>query len=100
MINLENEDNRKSKKRQRYSFDLNDMKKDTGVMKLFIIAITDDTKESYVTVKLLYDLLNLKVLKELGGRVTIATDLKMANIIMGLMNHASKHPCTWCINER
>ncbi len=25
-----------------------------------------------------------------------ATDLKMANILLGLMSHSSCHPCSWC----
>lgn len=31
---------------------------------------------------------------------TIACDLKMANILAGLMSHASAHPCTWCCAKR
>ena len=27
---------------------------------------------------------------------TIATDLKLCNILLGLQNHSSMHPCCWC----
>ena len=27
---------------------------------------------------------------------TIAKDLKLCNILLGLMNHSSNHPCCWC----
>ena len=29
-------------------------------------------------------------------KFTIATDLKLCNIILGMMNHSSRHPCAWC----
>lgn len=27
---------------------------------------------------------------------TVATDLKLANILIGIMSHTSNYPCTWC----
>ena len=27
---------------------------------------------------------------------TVATDLKLANMLTGIMSHASSFPCTWC----
>ena len=26
----------------------------------------------------------------------IATDLKLCNVLLGMMNHSSNHPCAWC----
>lgn len=31
---------------------------------------------------------------------SVATDLKLANILIGIMGHSSIHPCTWCIAEK
>lgn len=28
--------------------------------------------------------------------LTISTDLKLANILTGIMSHSSNHPVTWC----
>lgn len=66
--------------------------KDTGVKKLFILGIISDTQENYVNVCTLWSSLHLNDLKVM----TIATDLKMANIITGVMAHSSHYPCTWC----
>ena len=30
----------------------------------------------------------------------IATDLKLANLLLGLMSHGSSHPCTWCDSSK
>ena len=27
---------------------------------------------------------------------TIATDLKLCNILLGMTSHSSSHPCCWC----
>ena len=35
-------------------------------------------------------------LDKLNYRFTIATDLKLCNILLGLMTHSSLHPCCWC----
>ena len=35
-------------------------------------------------------------LHKLEFKFTIATDLKLCNILLGLMNHSSLHPCCWC----
>ena len=71
-------------------------KKDTSVNRLLILAITPEKRESYGNIKLSFDLLErCKELDEYGC-VTLAADLKMANIIVGLMPHSCRHPCTWC----
>lgn len=68
--------------------------KDSGVNKLFIIALTQ-CSENYNNVSLLWSELNINDF--LG---TIATDLKLANIISGIMSHSSSFPCTWCYAKK
>ena len=87
------------KKRMKHSDNLSDTYKDTSVNKLIILAAAHESKESYETVKCLFDLLSIHTLEQYGN-ISIAADLKMANIMFGLMSHASSHPCTWCICER
>lgn len=67
--------------------------KESGVKKLLILALVDNTQENYDNVLKVWSLLNLNDLDE---SVTIATDLKLANILVGIMSHASLFPCTWC----
>jgi hypothetical protein len=64
---------------------------DTGVKKLIIIGITFDVQELYENVRTL-----LRSLKIDRIHFAIATDLKLANILVGIQSHSSKHPCTWC----
>ena len=67
--------------------------KDTGVKKAFIIALVPDTPEIQHNVKRLWINTGLDSLER---RFTIATDLKMINILIGLMSHSCSHPCSWC----
>lgn len=78
--------------RRSYSKDSIDIKfLDSGVKKLLIIGLVESTQENFDNVSLLWFLLKLNEIK-----CTVATDLKLANIIIGIMTHASKYPCTWC----
>ncbi|CAH0547000.1 unnamed protein product [Brassicogethes aeneus] len=65
--------------------------KDSGVKKLFLLGIIANTKENYENVLMLWSLLNINKFN-----ATIATDLKLANILTGIMSHSSCFPCTWC----
>ena len=67
--------------------------KDSGVKKVFLIAVAPDVPENYVNVKKIW--INLG-LHKLDRKFTIATDLKLCNILLGLMSHSSTHPCCWC----
>lgn len=65
--------------------------KDSGVKKIFIIGLVQSLQENYENVTKLWSALNLN---NFSG--TIATDLKLANILAGIMSHSSLYPCTWC----
>lgn len=69
--------------------------KDTSVKKLIILAIVPDTDENYRNMLTLWIMLRLTTIDAIPNTV-IATDLKLANIILGLMSHSSVYPCTWC----
>lgn len=69
--------------------------KDTGVKKIFIIALAPNTQENYTNVKFLWSKLAInKCFAEYSA--TITTDLKLANIIAGLTGNTSTHPCILC----
>ena len=67
--------------------------KESGVKKIFLIASVPNLPENYVNVKKLW--INLCLLN-LDKRFTVATDLKLCNILLGMMSHGSMHPCCWC----
>ena len=54
--------------------------KDSGVKKVFLIAAVADVSESYVNVKKLW--MNLGF-QNVDRKYTIATDLKLCNILLG-----------------
>lgn len=66
--------------------------KDSGVKKLFVLAIAKCAQENYENVCENWRMLEIN--KYLG---TIATDLKLANILVGIMSHSSSYPCCWCL---
>lgn len=71
--------------------------KDSGVKKLFIIGIAESAQENYHNVKLLWDKLNMNKFLSQQMDGTVTTDLKLANILCGLMSHTVSYPCTWCV---
>jgi hypothetical protein len=73
--------------------------RDTGVKRLFILGIVQGGQENYENVFQLWSAIGINAQNN-SYESTIATDLKLANIMSGLMTHSSLHPCTWCIAEK
>ena len=67
--------------------------KNTGVKKQLIVAISENTPETFGNVKLILDLMQVN---ELIDKLILSCDMKLANIICGIQSHSSKHPCYWC----
>ena len=84
-------DDVKSPPKKRTAKHIKKRHKDSGVKKLFIIAIVEGILETYDNVKSILKLLGLENID-----FVIATDLKLANILLGLSNHASRHRCPYC----
>ena len=61
--------------------------------KVMIIAIVPDIQENYCNIKRLWIETGID---RLSRKFTIASDLKLCNILLGLMSHGSTHPCCWC----
>lgn len=89
-------ENEKKCIRQSYSDGIRAKKsKNSSVKKLFILALAPSSQENYVNVFQLWEALGINDFKG-----TIATDLKLANIIVGIMSHASSFPCCWCYADK
>ena len=66
---------------------------DSVVKRVFILALVPDIQENYYNVKKLWITTHIHLLER---PFTIATDLKLCNILLGLMSHSALHPCCWC----
>ena len=67
--------------------------KNSGVKKLLIVGLAPSVQENYTNLRKLWIILGLHKLQH---KYTIATDLKLCNILLGIMAHGSSHPCCWC----
>ncbi len=65
--------------------------KDSSVKRLFIIGLIPDIPENYENMEIIFNELKIHQVKFI-----IATDLKLANIILGLSAHGAVHSCSWC----
>lgn len=74
--------------------------KDSGVKKLFVIAIAQNIPENHNNINVIWERLQINKFLTKDRDGTVSTDLKVANIIFGLMSHTSSHPCTWCLSKR
>lgn len=78
--------------RQKYNDGIASKKfSDAGVKKLILVGVVPCAQENYPNVSTLWKLLKINDFKG-----TIATDMKLANILAGLMGHSSCNPCAYC----
>ena len=66
--------------------------RDSGV-KVIIIGIVPDIQKNYPNLKRIWLETDIETFRR---EYTIATYLKLCNILLGLMTHSSAHPCCWC----
>ena len=71
--------------------------KNSGVKKVLILAIVPDIPENYWNLKKLWIESGIHRIKQ---KFVIATDLKLCNILLGLMSQSSLHPCCWCDTDK
>ena len=71
----------------------------TSVRKLIILAIVPGIKENYENVANVLTVLNFHDIPS-NPTVRYAADLKMINLLLGLMSAASRFPCSWCDMNR
>lgn len=94
------EDSIPNKSRRKYEDDVPTKDfRDSGVKKLFILALAVNTQENHDNVLKLWSALKInEFINEFDGK--IAVDLKLANILCGIMSHSSLYPCTWCYSKK
>jgi len=68
-----------------------------GIKDIFIVAIGADMSECYANLKYLWHAVGLDRLRT---KVMISADMKVINILLGLMSSGSCHPCPWCSVHR
>lgn len=90
---VESELEPKMKKRRTFSDDTcpSQLFQDSGVKKLFIIGLVQNVQEGYENVKQLWSDIGID---ELNG--TTSADLKLCNIMSGVMPCSSTYPCCYC----
>ena len=71
--------------------------KDSGVKKVMIIGIVPEIPENYYNMKRMWLDVGINMFNR---EFTIAMDLKLCNILLGLMSHSSMHPCCWCDTDK
>ena len=74
---------------------------DSGVQKVFLIAVCDGLDESHEAIAKLMELVKARDAAKLakandGGEFFLSPDLKVANYTAGIMRHSSNYPCCWC----
>ena len=72
--------------------------KATSVKQQMLVALSQDTPETYQNVKQIFGLIKIHE-KSLLDSLVISCDLKLANILCGIQSHSGKHPCCWCEAE-
>ena len=65
--------------------------KPNSVKELLLLAIVNDIPENYYNLSILWERLDLNSLKKF-----IATDLKLANVVLGIQSHGSTYPSHMC----
>lgn len=66
--------------------------KESGVKRLLILALVPDLPEKYEYILLIWK----NLLKMTSLKCVIAGDLKIINVLIGIMAHSSLHPCPYC----
>lgn len=99
-VNVMVQEENSARKRLCYGDGISSKKfKSTSVRKLIILAIAPGLKENHASLSKVLGLLKLDELPP-SPTVRYAADLKMVNLLLGLMSAASSHPCSWCDIDR
>ena len=71
--------------------------KDTSTKRAIIIAFVDDIPENYCNLSIILDKLKVHLLKH---HHKFVSDLKLGNIVLGLMECGSRHGCPHCKGKK
>lgn len=73
-------------------FELKGRCKDTGVKMLLLLAVAPGVPEKYTNIDKIWS----KLLQLNNFECFVAGDLKMVNLLCGIMSHSSTFPCPYC----
>lgn len=65
--------------------------KSTNVKSQFLVAVSEGLSENHANIQKVWSLAQIEKVEH-----TIACDMKVANILVGLQSHSCTHPCPWC----
>ena len=68
---------------------------DTGTKKVTVVAIVEDVAETWHNIWIVFSLLNITTISFISS-----TDMKMANVVLGLGTCSSTYPCCYCIQPK
>ena len=71
--------------------------KDTSIKRAIIIAFVDDIPENYCNISIILDKLKVHLIKH---HHKFVSDLKLGNIVLGLMECGSRHGCPHCKGKK
>ena len=71
--------------------------KDTSTKKTIIIAFVDDIPETYDNLSIILDKLKVQTIKY---HHKLVADLKLGNIVLGVMECGSRHGCPHCKGKK
>ena len=71
--------------------------KDTSTKRAIIIAFVDDIPENYCNISIILDKLKVHLMKH---HHKFVSDLKLGNIVLGLMECGSRHGCPHCKGKK
>ena len=75
--------------------------KDSGVKKLMILAIVHNVQENFRNLLTICTALKINSeLESISYRNLVVCDLKLTNIVLGLMGHGSNYPCASCDTDK
>jgi hypothetical protein len=70
--------------------------KESGVKKMILLSIVINAAENYENLDALFQALSIKTGTIAGKPFRLSGDLKIYNIIFGLMSHGALHCCCYC----
>lgn len=68
----------------------------SGVKKIHILALVQNTPETYANIRTVFHKMDLRDPTKLPGQAWITGDFKMTNKLIGVQEHSCTFPCAYC----
>ena len=93
VVQLDAIDAQSDKRRRCYAESPASQIQESSVKRLMLLAVVPEIQENYCNLLKLWTILDINQLEK---DFVISADLKICNILLGLMPHGATHPCCWC----